>query len=1006
MTTHMSNDIQENEKIKKIDKGKMLMKHFSKRPLDVLRLGKATVLYGTQGLKARANELACNQWNKRNESVELEPIETLRTIKFSIVMPVYNIEIKWLEKALQSIRNQTYDCWEVCIVDDASTRSEIREYLKNIEDKRIKVKILKENKGISGASNEAAAMATGDYLLLMDDDDELYPNALSAFHRNLMKTNADIIYSDMDMIDEENRHSAPLFKPDWSPELMLSQMYMGHLIGFKRELFEQCGGFSGEYDGAQDYDLILRMSEHANTISHVPKLLYSWRMLPTSTATNADAKPYAQVAGQKAIQAHLDRVLGSGVATAMETENLFVYDVRYHLETQPKVSIIMPTKDHIDDVETALQSIFEKTEYDDYEIIILDNNSELKETEEYLQAVQSKYENVRVVEAKYAFNWSKLNNHGIKQAKGEVFVFLNNDVKILEPSWLQRLVERAIQPEIGVVGGLLLYEDGSVQHAGVVVGMGGWADHVYKGALPVHRGTPFISPMVTRNVTACTGACMAISKKVIEKIGDFDERFIICGSDVEICIRAIENGYRNVYIPQVRLYHYESKSRDSYIPQIDFDLSDIMYSGYRKGGDPYYNKNLDINSCIPEVETEKKAPVRQKSVKVGVEAVRELHFRKVQRGRKRLNLMLPSLNSEHVFGGIATALKCFETLADELEYDTRIVLIDAELNQEAVEKYEKQYKIVSASDESNAEHQIVSMVRRKGKTLPVSENDQFMFTSWWSAYIIQNEYKQWTGKGKLLPKPFFYLIQDYEPGFYAWSSEYMLAESTYRCDYPQIAIFNSKELKEYFEKKGYHFFKEYCFSPVLNMVLKKNVQELDDTLYKRKQILVYGRPSVARNAFEIVVDSLRKWVAIQPGANSWTVLSAGEQHEPVYLGEGIYLNSLGKLTIEEYAKVLKESYAGISLMVSPHPSYPPLEMSVFYVQVITNSYGNKNISGFSENIVSVENVNPLQIARELKIICERYHTVVSHKPVNKEYTDTKEPFGFIKELKENIDRNN
>lgn len=603
-------------------------------------------------------------------------------------------------------------------------------------------------------------------------------------------------------------------------------------------------------------------------------------------------------------------------------------------------------------------------------------------------------------EAKYEFNWSKLNNQGIQSAEGDVFVFLNNDIEVLEPSWLQRLVEHAVQPDTGVVGGLLLYEDGTIQHAGVVIGIGGWADHVYKGMKPIHHGSPYISPMVARNVTACTGACMAISRRVIEKIGRFDERFIICGSDVEICIRALDEGYKNVYIPQIKLRHYESKSRDSFIPKIDFKLSDIMYSGYRKGGDPYYNINLSTDTCIPQVVEEKKLDsVKGKILDVEIGSIREIHFKKEQREKYRLNLVLPSLNEEHVFGGIATALRCFEALADEVKCDTRIILIDAKLNKKAVKKYGERYQIISAKEKSNAAHQIVPMVQRENKRLFVSECDQFMFTSWWSAYIIQNAYREWNEREEVTPKPFLYLIQDYEPGFYPWSSGYMLADSTYRCDYPQIAIFNSHELKEYMLAKGYKFTSVYCFEPILNSVLKKHVCLLEDTVFKRKQILIYGRPGVSRNAFEIVVEALRKWVAMQPGANSWTILSAGEQHDPVYLGEGIYLNSVGKLTLEEYAKVLEESYAGISLMVSPHPSYPPLEMSVFDVQVITNSYGNKNISDFSENIISLDNTNPVQIAYELKRICDRYHTVVPHKNVNQDYVNAKEPFAFIKDLK-------
>lgn len=986
------------------DKGKMFLKHCCEHPMDVLRMSKATVLYGLNGGKERAVEIAKNEWERRFKDVEKIEKQVFN-IKFSIIIPVYNVDIKWFQKALESIQNQNYDSWEVCIADDASTNPEIRAYLGKLEDERIHVKYLEKNQGISKASNAAAAMATGDYLVLMDDDDELSTDALYVLAKHLSKSNADIVYSDMDMIDEKGNHSMPLYKPDWSPDLMLAQMYLGHLVGFKKELFKQCGGFKSEYDGAQDYDLILRMTEITNHICHIPQILYSWRMLPTSTASNADAKPYAQIAGMRAVQAHMDRVMGEGRAKVDETKNLFVYDVRYALEKKPLVSIIIPTKDHVEDLNTALESVFEETDYENYEVIILDNNSEKQETKKYFEDIQRKRDNVLVVEANYEFNWSKLNNQGVSVAKGEIFIFLNNDVKVIEPTWMQRLVENAVRADIGVAGGLLLYEDDTIQHAGVVAGMGGWADHVYKGMKPEHRGTPFVSPMVTRNVTACTGACIAISRKVIEKIGGFDERFIICGSDVEMCIRALENGYRNVYIPQVKLYHYESKSRDSYIPEIDFKLSDILYSGYRKGGDPYYNKNLDINKCIPEEDSKKKEGAeKRKTVNVAMEAIRELNFRKVHRENYRLNLVVPSLNDKHVFGGIATALRCFEAIGNNLGCEMRIIIIDAELNQKAKEKYGKIYRIVSPEKNSSARYQIVSMVNRKNRKMPVSEKDQFMFTSWWSAYIIQSEYRNWMQSKRLNPMPFLYLIQDYEPGFYAWSSNYLMAESTYRCEYPQYAIFNSHELRDYVLNKGYSFEKVFCFEPVLNSSLKKRVKNLDKTLFKRKQILVYGRPSVDRNAFGLLVESLKRWVKIQENVDSWTILSAGEQHAPVSLGEGIYLESVGKLSIDEYAKVLEESYAGISLMVSPHPSYPPLEMAVFDVKVITNNYSNKNISAFSKNITSVDNVSPVFIAQTLKEICSNYHTVVPHQTVNYEYVNSEEPFGFIKELKLEIEQ--
>ena len=545
-------------------------------------------------------------------------------ILFSIVMPVYNVEIKWLDKAIESIEKQNYKNWEICIADDCSTRQEVREHLSAMKNSRIKIKLLEKNQGISGATNAAAALASGEYILLMDNDDELAPSALHEFYQKIKKEGSEIIYSDMDIIDVKGKTRDPLCKPDWSPDLFLSQMYLGHLIGFKKSLFEKVGGFRGEFNGSQDYDLLLRMTEMTDKIGHVSEILYHWRDLPNSTAANPESKPYAQTAGLNAIQEHLDRVYGKGAATANETENLFVYDVRYHMNEEPKVSIIIPIKDHADLLKAAIDSIYAKTTYKNFEIIILNNNSEKEETFSYLKKVEEEHDNVIVKDAAFEFNWSRLNNYGMKFATGDVYVCLNNDVEVIEPEWLTRLVEKAIRKDVGVVGGLLLYEDNTIQHAGVVIGMGGWADHVFKGMKPQHYGSPFVSPMVTRNVSAVTGACLAVSKATIEKIGGFDEKFIVCGSDIELALRANQHGLVNIYDPNVRLYHYESKSRDaSKIPQIDFDLSDQMYKTYRKNGDPYYNRNLDYYCCQPKICAAVQQTVKEQEEKMLLKRKRE-----------------------------------------------------------------------------------------------------------------------------------------------------------------------------------------------------------------------------------------------------------------------------------------------------------------------------------------------------------------------------------------------
>ena len=941
-------------------------------------------------------------------------------ICFSIVMPVYNVEIKWLAKAIESVTNQNYTNWELCIADDCSTDPGVREYLKTITDERIRITYMEKNGGISAASNAAAESATGEYILLMDNDDEIAPTALYEFYQKIIRTHADIVYSDQNIVDGMGRTRDPLCKPDWSYDLFLSQMYVGHLLGFKKSLFTEVGGFRSEFNGSQDYDLMLRMIEHTDRIAHIPKILYSWRDIPSSTAGNPEAKPYAQTAGLRALQEHVDRKLGVGRATVLETESLFVYDVRYHLDEEPLVSVIIPTKDHVDLLEKAIDSIESKTTYRNYEIIILDNNSEKEETAEYLKKVVKQYPNVRVEEAFFEFNWSKLNNYGMTKAKGDVYIFLNNDIEIIAGEWMTRLAENVVRPEIGVAGGLLLYEDGTIQHAGVVPGMKGWAEHVFKGMKPVHYGSPFVSPMVTRNVSAVTGACMAVSKKTIEQIGTFDERFIICASDIELCIRAYQAGKRNVYLPSVKMYHYESKSRDSFIPEIDFKMSDRIYVLYRKNGDPYYNKQLDMNSCQPKVGKTmlnkekisflaKKAAEYARStgnISTKIAEINPYEFRKSEFGQPRINLVVPSINTEHVFGGIATALKFYNKVVETTGYACRLILVDADPSAEAVEKYSKEYgyTFVKPEEDKQDPKQIVPYAFRAGKSLPVSKKDYFIFTGWWTAHCVQEAYDDWKLKDGYEPNVFLYLIQDYEPGFYPWSSKYLLADATYKTGYPTIAIFNSLLLQEFFHNNGYHFLKEYAFEPVLNEGLKKTLDCLPVNIPKKKQILIYGRPGTPRNAFELVIGSLEKWTEIQDNASDWTILSAGEQHKNITLPNGMEVMSAGKMSIDEYADVLAESYAGISLMASPHPSYPPLEMSVFGVKVITNTYANKNLASFNDNIVSVDCASPGNIARELKKICDGYQECVPFVHTNESYINNQAVFDFVAQIKEDLEQ--
>lgn len=974
---------------------------------------------------------------KKFDRKELEAVyEEQRThlpqtdIRFSIIVPLYNTERHYLIEMIESVKAQTYPKWELCLADGSDNEhSEVEQICHSYEksDERIRYMRLEKNAGISENSNVCASMATGDYVAFLDHDDLLSPAALYMNAMAIIDTEADLLYSDEDHLSMRGEHINALYKPDWSPDLLMSQMYICHFTVLKKSLFDELGGFRSEFDGSQDYDLILRASEKTDRIVHIPTVLYTWRECETSTAANADSKPYAHEAGRRALDAHLKRVYGD-FAEAVDGPYTFVFDARFHnLGERPLISIIIPMKDHWKLSDNCINSILEKTSYQNYEILILNNRSTQSETYTWFEKISQRDPRIRVIEADMDFNWSKLNNFGVSQANGEVFVFLNNDTLVITSDWLERLGENALRKDIGVVGGLLLYEDNTIQHAGVVVGMNGFADHVFKGMETAHFGSPFISPMVSRNVLAVTGACMAISREKFEQIGEFDESFVICGSDVELCLRAYEFGYFNRYDVGVRLYHLESKSRDSYIPPVDIRRSLECYSLYLEDGDPFFNCNLNLNSTIPEERVVlmnrirlkkmiKRCPpiaalarnLRRKlmpSAEYKIPEIEPIFARtdKTHNQKLRLNLLTPSIDIAHVFGGISTALKFFEELRKMLNCDVRIISTDADIEPKT-SVVDKAYISVSADRDSDEPMQLVAFNDRYQKTIPVRENDVFMATAWWTAYTIRPIIEWQSNVYGINMHPLLYFIQDYEPGFYPWSSRYMLADSTYRSDIPIYAIINSGLLKDFFDQNGYSFQKSWYFEPILNEKLANYLPKDTDILHKKRSILVYGRPSVDRNAFALLIESLKLWAKKFPNAKEWEIYSAGEEHDSVDLGSDCVLQSLGKLNLEDYAKTMLDTYAGISLMVSPHPSYPPLEMSTFGIKLITNRYANKNLSNFNSNIISVERCSPDAIAEKLCDICANYNGE-GKTVLNTEYAKGGNIFGnIIEELKDSFNR--
>ncbi len=522
--------------------------------------------------------------------------------RISVVMPVCDTPEDFLRAAVASVTSQGYKDWELCIHDDGSKLPHIAKVLAELRRKvpNLRISRSEQRSGIAEATNAALAMATGRWVTFLDHDDLLHPEALGSAVAALVDSGANIVYTDHDVLGEDGQRRTPYFKPDWSHDLFLSQMYLGHMVAMDRDLVTAMGGLRADCDGSQDYDLVLRCVAAGAKVAHVPRVLYHWRAHAGSTAANAGSKPYAHDAGRKAIQNHVDTLYPGAVVN--DGEHLFCYDVRYPFaERQPLASIIIPTRDGVALLDTCVTTLLEKTDYANYEIIVVDNGSSEQATHDWFSKA-TRNSRIKVLPADVPFNWSALNNLAAREARGEVLVFLNNDTEIIEGDWLQRLAENALRPDIGVCGPLLLYGDRTIQHAGVVVGMGGWADHVFKGLNPVHCQNLFVSPVMRRNVLAVTGACMVIAADKFHRLGGFDETFIVCGSDVELCLRAHESGLLNLYVAESRMVHHESKTRDPRaIPPGDFVRSAEAYSPYREIGDPFYNVNLDPMQATPNL---------------------------------------------------------------------------------------------------------------------------------------------------------------------------------------------------------------------------------------------------------------------------------------------------------------------------------------------------------------------------------------------------------------------
>ena len=518
----------------------------------------------------------------------------------SIVIPLYCTPLPYLKELIESVRRQSYENWQLCLAD-GSPDDKAKEFLEKHygREKRIVYQKLKENGGISANTNAAAELAKGEYLMFCDHDDTLEPDALYEIVKAINDTDADVVYTDEDKVSMDGQHYFdPNFKPDFNLFRLRENNYICHIFVVRKSLTDETGMLRSEFDGAQDFDFILRCCEKAKKITHIPKVLYHWRCHMDSTAADPSSKAYAYEAGRKAIREHYQRM---GIDAKVDmTERPGWYRSHIKVQGNPMVSIIIPNKDHTDDLELCLFSMSRKSTYRNYEVLIVENNSEKEETFEYYKKLPERYPKVRVLTWEKEFNYSAINNFAAEEAQGEYLLFLNNDVEILTPDWIEEMLQNCQQENVAAVGVKLYYPDDTIQHAGVVLGLGGIAGHIMCRASREDPG--YFGRMISvQEISAVTAACMMVKKSEFDSVKGFDETFQVAFNDIDLCMKFRAAGKKIVFTPYAELYHYESKSRgleDTPEKQFRFDKEvkrfQEKWAQQLEMGDPYYSPNLSV----------------------------------------------------------------------------------------------------------------------------------------------------------------------------------------------------------------------------------------------------------------------------------------------------------------------------------------------------------------------------------------------------------------------------
>lgn len=912
----------------------------------------------------------------------------------SIITPVYNPDEKWLRSCIESVLKQSYDNWELCLADDCSTKPHVKKVLNEYskKDKRIKVVYRTKNGHICRASNTALSITTGEFIALLDNDDVLWPNALYENVKAINKKQlADFLYSDEDKLEEDGlTHSDPFFKPSWSPDYLRQINYITHFSIIKKSLLTKIKGFSVGTEGAQDWDLFLRATNEIQKsnrerekIIHISKILYSWRKSPNSTASEKYTSTVKQYAYENQKNVLLNDLKNRNYeGKIITTDELGLNYIQYKIIDNPLVSIIIPTKDKYELISNCINSIIKKSTYENYEIIIVDTGTTDNKTINYYKKIRNNPK-INIINWKGNFNFATVCNLGSIKSKGEHLVFLNNDTEIISPNWIENMLQHSQREKVGAVGAKLIFNNNTIQHAGVIVGLTGYAGHIFqKINNDSYPHIPFGKPYWTRNTLAVTGACLMIKNSLYKKINGMDKKFSMCGNDVDICIKLYELGYYNVYSANTELYHYESQSRDpNQIPKNNFIYSLQSYKKYLKNGDPFFNSNLSYWNTTP-------------SIKINPE---EKPYIFAKQYLKNHNNQVKNVNISQRFQNIETNTQQIESLFVSKCYDFSSQ--DLKANFETINNNNKPITIKTANwfipdfnaiyaginnilsfanflhenkikntfivDTNNNLSKVKQMIYDKYPNLKTSKyinyNIKKMFpksdisiaTLWTTAYHLL---KFNNTKRKL------YFLQDYEPMFYPSGSESALVENTYKFGFTGIS--NIEILHNIYQKKYQNKSILLKSSIDFNNFLNQKI----DSPKPPYKVFFYGRPNHPRNGFELGIESLRKLKSMMK--DKVQIYSAGANWNPSQFDLDGIVDNLGLLPLKDLPKFYESMDAGLFLMYSGHPGVIPFELMASRCPVVINKNNIEeweSIYKDGQNCI-LSNNTATQIAENLKTI--------------------------------------